>query len=71
MRQLLESLGYKFTGTCNCDGYLTHKYKNGDYKIKWRIQRAQFKILKHGITVTNWESIANDYLIKELHNVAV
>lgn len=72
MKEILNQLGYKFTGTCNCDGYYTEKYKNGDYKVKWRVKKGTFKVLKFGMNVTGWQSCETLKHTLTIHtNVAV
>ena len=55
--EILNEHGFKFSGTCHCDGFKTLKYRNGDYEIKWRINKYQFKLKKHGLTIQGWTSI--------------
>lgn len=68
MIELLAEYGYTFYGSCNCDGHKTNKYRNGIYKIKWRIKKAQFKVQSRGLTIIPWypESQAEN-ILKEIH----
>lgn len=44
-RKLIE-LGFLYNGTCNCNGPLTHKYKNREkgFKLYWTKSQKKFRI---------------------------
>lgn len=44
--------GFEYTGSCNCGGVHTEKYRNGDYEL--RVSKHTFKIRNKGITVSAW-----------------
>ncbi len=54
----LISYGFQFTGTCNCDGYKTDKYKFEGWQVKWRRTKYQFKLKQNGITVSGWMPVS-------------
>lgn len=65
---LIQSYGYTFEGTCNCDGFKTYKYKNGAYQFRWRVNTNKFKMKHHGVTKTTWKDISQaEELLKTIH----
>lgn len=72
-KNVLLQLGYKFTGTCNCSGHYTLKFKMKPYSINIRTGQGKFRIQKYGVSVNNWMPL--DQLpvqLKAIHtNVAV
>lgn len=48
----LKPYGFEYTGSCNCGGVHTKKYKNGEYEL--RVRKHSFKVKKNGITVSKW-----------------
>lgn len=69
MQETIENAGFTYTRMCHCDGYRTHIYRLGDYELRLRKQRSQFKIRKHGITKTMW--LPGDKLQTTLHELAL
>lgn len=72
MIELLKRYGYSYEGQCHCDGFQTEKYRNGDFQIRIRQRRNQFRIKKDGRTITQW--VPADQLqtaLNNIHNVAI
>lgn len=55
---ILLSNGFTFHGKCNCDGYQTLKYANGQWMVKWRISKYTFKLKQGNTTITSWLPIS-------------
>jgi len=56
---LLEQYGYQYTGTCQCDGYHTIKYRRKDgYEVKWRKKRYMFKLKKNNELIKSWSPVS-------------
>lgn len=72
IKELMTLYGYKFSGICQCDGFKTMKYKNGEYQLSWRVYKYQFKMKQAGNTIKAWTPVkdAEKYL-SQLHNVTV
>lgn len=62
VHEVAEAYGFRFTGTCQCDGLLTQKFERTEqgviYQIRWRKNRYLFRLFKNRVAVNNWESIA-------------
>lgn len=72
MKELLLRYNYAYTGNCNCEGFPTEKYSNGDYQLRIRVKKELFKMKHLGRSVTQW--IPTNQLEQTLnyhHNVAV
>lgn len=54
MTDLLHQYGFKYTGSCNCNGIFTEKYKKGEYLIKWRRKRYTFCVVQNNSKITGW-----------------
>lgn len=54
MKELLQRYGFTPDGSCQCDGFQTEKYRNGEYQLRVRVRKDQFKIKKGGISLTIW-----------------
>lgn len=59
MHDLAEKYGFKYTGSCYCNGYYTEKFKRGDYKLRWRKKRHLGMILLYGSSITKWIKISD------------
>lgn len=46
--------GFEYTGSCNCDGVQTEKYKNGEWQLRHRPKHGVYKFKKNGRTVSEW-----------------
>src|SRR5690606_2713422 len=57
MNELLILHGYKPAGTCNCDGFRTHKYNRDEYQVRWRKGGYKFMVRKNGMRLTNWKPV--------------
>ena len=52
---ILTSAGYKFKGTCQCDGFLTYKYIDDEgNEIRWRKNAHKFRISPAGKQRSGW-----------------
>lgn len=72
MKDLLQRYGYKYDGTCNCDGHHTEKYSKDDYQLRIRTKRNQFKLKRGNHTLTAWAMIATlENTLNNVHNAAV
>lgn len=73
MKDLLQRYGYTYDGNCHCDGFQTDKYKNGDYQLRIRTRKDQYKIKKCGRSITLWVDIKTmEETLKNIHsNVAI
>lgn len=68
MNELLIKHGYKAAGTCNCDGFRTHKYNKDEYQVRWRKGGYKFQVRKSGMRLTNWKPITEAAdLLDQLH----
>jgi len=54
MTEILSKYGFKYSGSCNCNGVFTQKYKKGDYLVRVRKNRYKFMIQKGGKSTTIW-----------------
>ena len=54
MKELLERYGYTYEGKCNCEGFGTDKYKNGDFHLRIRTNKNLFKIKFEGRSLQQW-----------------
>lgn len=54
MIESLQQYNFKYTGMCQCDGHTTHKYANGLYEVRWRINRKQFLIKNNNRRMSGW-----------------
>lgn len=63
----INMFGFKYKGSCNCDGSLTEKWELGEYQL--RIKATRFKIKQNGSTIKSWTPI--DQLQTVLSNVAL
>lgn len=67
MIDLLKQYGFKYTGSCNCIGIFTEKYKKGEYMIKWRRKRYTFAIFLNNAKITGWLHVKDlEAKLKEL-----
>jgi len=68
IRELMTIHGYTYQSTCHCNGYKTLKFKNGDYELRWRINKYQFRVRNLSVTIKGWSSVkmAEEYL-NQLH----
>lgn len=64
--ELMKEYGYVFSGSCNCDGYETNKYKKDHRAIRWRKRQNKFQYWEGRTAVLNWTPIADlpEYLKK-------
>lgn len=70
--ELILSMGFTRTGTCNCGGYYTEKYTKANYEISWRRKRYLVKLKKSGETIFGWIPIHElDKAITETKSEAV
>lgn len=46
----LQEEGFRFKGSCQCDGYMTLKYERNGTEVRWRRNAYTFKITGK----TNW-----------------
>ena len=67
IKELMILYGYRFTGTCHCDGYTTEKYRNGDYELRWRKAKYQFRIKRNNRELMQWQPLTK--LEQELKNI--
>ncbi len=51
----LKPYGFEYTGSCNCGGVHTEKYKSGEYEL--RLRKQSFKVKKGGISITGYRPI--------------
>jgi hypothetical protein len=50
--------GYTYTGSCNCGGIYTEKWRKGEFIIRWRKKRYTFKVMQaHEGTILTWQPI--------------
>lgn len=57
MEYILELYKFTLSGSCNCAGYKTLKYRrNPDdgYELQWRMRRHLYRLKKYGHSQTNW-----------------
>lgn len=54
MKELILRYGYTYTGNCNCEGFSTEKYINGDYLLRLRVKKEMFRIKHKGRSLTQW-----------------
>lgn len=52
---LIDEYGYRFLGTCTCDGWYTEKYMLNEYQVRIRIHQRKFKVRRYGGTIRNWK----------------
>jgi hypothetical protein len=70
MNDLLTKYNYSPSGKCNCDGFSTDKYKNGDYQLRVRTRHQTFRVKEGGRSLTGWVPIAQmENVLKNIHNV--
>lgn len=67
MKELLQRYGFTYEGNCQCDGFQTEKYKNGEYQLRVRVRKDQFKIKKGVISITIWNPLKD--LQQTLQNI--
>lgn len=68
MNDLLIKYGYNQSGVCNCDGHHTHKFKSGNYEIRWRKNRYLFRVREGKDYITEWLPIAQaENKLSEIH----
>jgi hypothetical protein len=67
MRIDLAQYGFTYTGSCNCGGSHTEKYRSGQYDL--RVRKFSFKVKKNGITIASWKPISK--LIETIHDLNV
>lgn len=69
IKELAELFGYTFTGTCHCDGQLTEKYRNGDYELRWRKHKYQFRVRQGRTLLNNWAPVNGaETFLKSVHS---
>lgn len=56
LEEILLQNGYVYSGSCNCDGYETHNWKNTELRleIKWRKYKGQVLILRGRKVIEMW-----------------
>jgi hypothetical protein len=61
---LLTTLGFTLTGSCNCNGGYYKKYKRGEWLIY--LSATKYKVKKNGITVKSYSPVEGlqEYLSK-------
>lgn len=72
VHEIAEENGYRFTGTCNCDGMVTQKFDqtvgNKHYQIRWRKNRYLFRVLVDRLPLNGWSALTTlETFIKQLH----
>lgn len=69
--QILLDSGFRYEGSCSCDGISTLKYRNGAFQFRWRKTRQTFQIRHKGQALIQWTNISDaqnkiDELVKEI-----
>lgn len=59
MDDTMLELGYKFAGTCNCNGLHTEKYKRGEYEIHIRPKSYKFGIKRFNALEGGWQPLSD------------
>lgn len=68
IQELMTLYGYTFSGSCQCDGFLTLKYRKGEYELKWRKNRYMFRMFKNRQPEIPWTKLTElENYINELH----
>lgn len=69
MKDIFLQYGFKYEGSCHCDGYQSDKYRKGNYQVRHRVKRREFKVKKDGRTITQW--ITENKLIETLETIQI
>lgn len=74
VHEVAEAYGFRFTGTCQCDGLLTQKFERTEqgviYQIRWRKNRYLFRVTKNREPINEWSPVAAvETFIKNLHEI--
>ncbi len=67
IKELADKYKLQDIGTCNCGGYPTRKFSNGEYTLSWRIHKYVFKMKRRNETLKQWTAIK--YLSEYLENL--
>lgn len=68
MIDLLAKYEYHPSGTCQCDGHFTHKFRTGNYELRWRKKSYKFRIKRDGRYITEWSPVSEaESKLKEIH----
>lgn len=70
MIEVLKKYGFKYVGSCNCNGIYTQKYKRGDYMIRWRSKRYKFVVQYLGKMTGGWQPVTElENKLKEINEL--
>ncbi|MCC6584513.1 MAG: hypothetical protein IT271_12485 [Chitinophagales bacterium] len=71
MRQTIESLGWKFVGTCNCEGggEVFKKDALPGVQARTLLRKNSFQIIKHDMVVKNGHSYQLEQKVKEYEQI--
>lgn len=58
MTELFKQYGFEYTGSCQCDGRHTEKFRKGGYEIRVRIRNEVYKVKLDGRSQTQWNPLS-------------